>query len=88
MLRTIIICAGVLGFTLGCTTTQHRPEAQTTAATPQPCDIDTGSHLPPRPGHCSVSPGRSYSADDVRNTGRTDVADALQMLDPSITVHH
>jgi hypothetical protein len=31
--------------------------------------------------------GRSYSNDDIRHTGATTVGDALQLLDPSITVH-
>jgi hypothetical protein len=29
---------------------------------------------------------RSYSSKDLRQTGRTDTAHALQMLDPSVTV--
>jgi hypothetical protein len=32
-------------------------------------------------GYC-----RSYSNDDIRRTGATTLGDALQMLDPSITV--
>jgi hypothetical protein len=31
---------------------------------------------------------RTYSKEDVDRTGQTDVANALRMLDPSITVHH
>ncbi len=84
MLRIISISAVILGFTLGCTTTQQRPEAHATAAAQ--C-LETGSRIQAA-GHCGVSPGRTYSADDVRNTGKVDVGDALQMLDPSITVHH
>jgi hypothetical protein len=45
----------------------------------------TGSHIP---DHCSANPVRSYSEEDVQRTGQTDVAQALQMLDPAITVHH
>ncbi len=88
MLRTMLICAGVLGLTLGCTTPQHRPEAQKTAAVAQPCDMVTGSHLRHEGGQCSASPGRTYSEDDIRNTGQTDLGQALKMLDPSISTHH
>lgn len=33
---------------------------------------------------CLVSNGRSYSRDDLRDTGRTDLGDALRALDPAI----
>jgi outer membrane cobalamin receptor len=33
------------------------------------------------------APGRVYSGQDIQNTGATTVAEALRLLDPSITVH-
>jgi hypothetical protein len=33
-----------------------------------------------------ASPGRVYTDTDIRNTGATTVGEALQLLDPSITV--
>lgn len=33
---------------------------------------------------CGLGPGRAYSRDDIEMTGRTNVADALRVLDPSI----
>ncbi len=56
------------------------------------CVRETGSRIPAarRVGTkdnakgCLSSNGRSYSRDDLRNTGRTDLADALRALDPSI----
>lgn len=36
----------------------------------------------------STGPKRTYSQKDIEGTGQTNVGDALQMLDPSITVHH
>lgn len=33
---------------------------------------------------CVNASGRSYSRDDLERTGRTNVADALRMLDPSV----
>jgi hypothetical protein len=41
-----------------------------------------------RAGECSSAPGRTYSDEDMERTGQTNVGDALQLLDPSITVHH
>jgi hypothetical protein len=32
--------------------------------------------------------GRAYTQEDIDRTGKTDAGHALQMLDPSITVHH
>jgi hypothetical protein len=52
------------------------------------CLQDTGSLIPPKKGHCLPVPGRSYSREELRNTGAIDNAHALQMLDPSITGGH
>lgn len=52
------------------------------------CLQQTGSLIRPKNGHCLPVTGRSYSRDDLRNTGAVDNARALQMLDPSISVGH
>ncbi len=36
------------------------------------------------PPECANAPGRSYTGEDLQNTGQTNVADALRMLDPSV----
>jgi hypothetical protein len=51
------------------------------------CIQSTGSHIPPPKGQCLPVAGNSYSQQDIRRTGATDVGQALQMLDPSVTVH-
>lgn len=57
---------------------------------PQPgdrnCIQSTGSLIPAKPGTCLPVPGRSYSAQDIRNTGQPTLGPALQQLDPSVTV--
>jgi hypothetical protein len=90
MFRTLLICAVVSASALGCSSTpQPRPDTRAAAAaTPRPCSLPTASRIPARPDECSASPGRTYSQTDVERTGQTNVGDALQMLDPSITVHH
>ena len=90
MFRTLLICAVVSASALGCSSTpQPRPDATRTATTAAaPCSLPTASRIPQKPDECSPSPGRTYSQTDVERTGQTDVGDALQMLDPSITVHH
>lgn len=51
------------------------------------CIRDTGSHIPPRKGQCLPVAGSSYSQQDIQRTGATNIGQALQMLDPSVTVH-
>ena len=49
------------------------------------CLRDTGSLIPAKKGQCLQGAfGRSYSAQDLRNTGQPKTADALRMLDPAI----
>lgn len=50
------------------------------------CIRSTGSHIPPPKGQCLPVFGSSYSAQDLQRTGTMDVGQALQMLDPSVTV--
>ena len=50
------------------------------------CIRDTGSHIPPPRGQCLPVTGNSYSQKDIQRTGATNVGQALQMLDPSVTV--
>jgi hypothetical protein len=91
MFRTLLICAVVSASALGCSgTPQPRPDTRAAAAatTPAPCSLPSASRIPRKPDECSASPGRTYSQTDVERTGQTNVGDALQMLDPSITVHH
>lgn len=51
------------------------------------CIRDTGSHIPPPKGQCLPVAGNSYSQKDIQRTGATNIGQALQMLDPSVTVH-
>lgn len=51
------------------------------------CIRDTGSHIPPPKGQCLPVAGNSYSQKDIQRTGATNIGEALQMLDPSVTVH-
>jgi hypothetical protein len=88
MLKTLLLGSLVL-VAAGCATqSATRPETQA-QITPAGCTQDTGTHLPPdkAAGRCAGF-GRSYSGEEIRNTGATDVGMALHFLDPSITVHH
>jgi putative hemolysin len=52
------------------------------------CLRDTGSLIPPKKGDCLPVTGRSYSKDDIDNTGAHTLGPALERLDPSITLQH
>ena len=76
-----VMISGMILF--GCATTKP----PTAAARPNDpsCLTDTGSRV--APGPCRGI-GRSYSSQDIQRTGVTSAADALSLLDSSVTVHH
>jgi hypothetical protein len=81
-----VLSAGFVVALAGCASA---PNARTSTATTQaPACVPTGSRLTTANSgqHCGVS-GRTYSGDDLQRTGEDQVGDALQKLDPSITVH-
>lgn len=49
------------------------------------CIRDTGSLIPAKKGECLPVAGRSYSKQDIDNTGETTLGPALERLDPAIT---
>jgi len=86
MFKTLCFCLAAL--LTACSTTGGQPPATArTAVAACPPNI-TASRIQSRTNECSASPVRTYSQDDVQRTGQPDVANALQMLDPSISVHH
>lgn len=79
MFKTFLLCMTMTLAACASTT----PTARTAAA-----DCGQNSTASRIPHQCATSPVRTYSQEDVERTGQTDVGNALQMLDPSITVHH
>ena len=91
MIKSLLICAVVSASAVACSTTSPSttaPPRTAAADTTRPCNQDTASRIPVRPGECTSAPGRAYSDKDIERTGQTNVGDALQLLDPSITTHH
>ena len=91
MHRATLFPVVILGaFTLSPAATRADPDqhnAPTVAAVPSPpsCLRVTGSRIPQKATECAGF-GRSYSEQDLNQTGLTSVGDALGHLDPSITV--
>jgi hypothetical protein len=87
--RATQLCAagGIAALVLfGCATTGGSVPPKSAAANPpSTCLNDTATRLPSAgcPG-----PGNSHSANDLRQTGKVDVGDALQMVDPTVTAVH
>jgi hypothetical protein len=67
-------------------TSGNTPAKPVAAAPPAGCVSDTGSRIS-APGGCAGF-GHSYSQEDVRRTGQTNVGGALGLLDPTVTVNH
>jgi hypothetical protein len=82
------IAAALVLAACAATTSNVKPNA-TSAAVPQnpACLTETGSRIAGDRADCQAF-GRSYSGEDIDRTGKVNVGDALQILDPSITVHH
>jgi len=70
MFRALLICTAVSACVMGCAgTSQPRQDAKT-ARTDRACVASTESRIPPTPGQCSFSPGRSISAAELDQTGQ------------------
>ncbi|MGH8221106.1 MAG: hypothetical protein ACREUT_21440 [Steroidobacteraceae bacterium] len=53
---------------------------------PAGCVAETGTRVAPKRTHCTGF-GHLWTADDLRRTGAIDPAQALSMLDPSVSIH-
>lgn len=60
--------------------------AKPAARVPEPC-VPTGSRIARRDGNCNANAGRSYDEEQIRQTGANNVGQALQLLDPGVTVN-
>src|SRR6202030_2080750 len=50
------------------------------------CVADTATRIPLKERDCAGF-GRTYTQEDIQRTGQPDTAQALRLLDPSLTVH-
>jgi hypothetical protein len=78
MNRLTVIAFSAAFALCGCATTNTAP--------PKLAACDRSADQPPRSGVGCATPGNVYTQDDMRRTGKTSVAGALSVLDPSLTV--
>jgi hypothetical protein len=82
------IVASVALFGCASTTPNATSKPTTAAVVKDPtCLTETGSRISGGASKCRGF-GRAYSNEDLERTGQTSAADALALVDPSITVHH
>ena len=82
-----VIVSGLVLFGCAATPQNVNSKPAASAATTNPnCLTETGSRISSGKSGCRGY-GREYSHDDIDRTGKLSAADALSLLDPSITVH-
>ncbi|MGH8170648.1 MAG: hypothetical protein ACRET5_01305, partial [Steroidobacteraceae bacterium] len=87
MIRAFIIGVLSAGALAACSTAPSHPASHTASAIPPGwCSTADGKAQRPGSSRCN-SLTRTYSGEQMRATGMSDAAHALQMLDPSITAH-
>lgn len=94
-IRTLAISALLVALA-GCATAPQR-QANNTAGPPSTADrqalncappSNTATRLPPRQDQCSAGNVKTFTGEQLEETGATQTGDALRYLDPEITIHH
>ena len=86
MIRALIIGILSAAALAACSTTPSHPAVRTASIPIGWCAKSDGTALRPGSPGCN-SLTKTYSGEQLRQTGFTDVGHALQMLDPDVTVH-
>lgn len=90
MLKKLLLGACFVLPLAACTTPSATREPPKSAAlVPAPaagCVADTATRIPVKKGDCAGF-GSTYTQQDIQRTGQPDTAQALRLLDPSLTVH-
>ncbi|HSY09048.1 MAG TPA: hypothetical protein VK820_11005 [Steroidobacteraceae bacterium] len=92
MMKPSVIAACVLGSMLWgahiASADDPKPASKPAHSTaPSTCMHSTGTRIKLPPGECSASAGRSYSSQEIDQTGKTTVGGALRLMDPSMFIH-
>jgi hypothetical protein len=88
MSNKVLLGAALLLALAGCATTPSTPPPTAKAAavtTPVGCVGSTATRLPVAPGGCA-GPGHTLTQDQLVRTGATDLAGALRLVDPTLTI--
>jgi hypothetical protein len=93
MTRTFILSIAMATVVAGCAPTPQTGQTRLTRETPHltraapitHCVRDTGTRIKPTDGTAEcMRPGRTYTQDELDQTGAPDAAEALRRLDPRL----
>jgi hypothetical protein len=84
MLRAFLTSTSLAVLLAACATQGHPQQTASAADAKRECLSSTGSRV----AHESQTPCRSYTGQDLQSTGEFNAGDALQRLDPAVTVQH
>jgi hypothetical protein len=84
MLRAFLTSTCLAVLLAACATQGHPQLTASAAGAKEACASNTGSRV----AHDAQQPCRAYSGDDLQRTGEFNAGDALQHLDPAVTVQH
>lgn len=85
MLKNLVPAACLVLSLAACAAPPTRPTATTASSDPVGC-VHTASRIDTKNNDCAGF-GQSYTQQDIQRTGGGDTAQALRLLDPSLTVH-
>jgi len=81
-MQRLIVIAGCVLALAGCATTPETRFSGTASEARAADCIQTGTRIRLTEGECSLSPGRSYSQEELQSTGGMTVVESLRKLDP------
>lgn len=85
MIKKLLLGVALSACVAGCAHMSSPAQAQVASAPPAGCVYPgTATRLPEPASRCAAF-GRSWSQDDLQRTGKPDVGQALQMLDPAVS---
>jgi hypothetical protein len=90
MSNKVLIGVCLLLALAGCASTPSSPptaKASAAVTAPPGCVGSTATRLPVSPGSCA-GPGHTLTQEQLSTTGATDVAGALRLVDPTLTISH
>jgi hypothetical protein len=87
--RLLIVCVALAVAACASNRPAGTPEnaAQASKALPSGCVSQTATRIPLSPSECAAF-GHVWTEQDVKRTGATDAAQALRLLDPTVTTGH
>ena len=88
MMYKALIGAGLSLCAAACASSPSAPAVRSQAQLPPTgCVSQTGTRIPMSPSECAAA-GHTWTDGALRSTGATNPAEALRLLDPTVTTGH